>query len=94
MAVNFAAKLRSLFLVWVSIGAVVVGPISWAEPTVPPKNQHVFFGVVLFFGVKWRLRREDAQPGEKVKVINVDGMEKNLLIVAKEDWARRTLDQT
>src|SRR3569833_1994499 len=149
MAVTFAATLRSLFLVWVSIGAVVVGTISWADPTVPPMYQLLFFGAVTltgvvlsqFFvkpkpesesntdgeeppvkaanashlinrtltlnqpivdgfgemeivGVMWRLRGEDAQPGEQVRVLNVDGLERYLLIVAKEEWARRALDQT
>src|SRR3569832_1107786 len=149
MAVTFAATLRSLFLVWVSIGAVVVGTISWADPTVPPKYQnknnntkthtnnnhsqffvkpkpetesntdgeeppvkaanatHLInrtltlnqpivdgFGEMEIDGVMWRLRGEDAQPGEQVRVLNVDGLERDLLIVAKEEWARRTLDQT
>src|SRR3569832_230253 len=151
MAVTFAATLRSLFLVWVSIGAVVVGTLTWADPTVPPMYQLMFFGAVpltgvdlthfivkptpepesesntdgeeppvkaanashLIYrtltlnqpivdgfgemeidGVMWRLRGEDAQPGEQVRVLNVDGLERDLLIVAKEEWARRTLDQT
>src|SRR3569833_3367647 len=149
MVVFFVVSLCCLFLVWVCFGVVVVGFFSWADTTVPPMNQLLFFGAVTltgvvlsqFFvkpkpesesntdgeeppvkaanashlinrtltlnqpivdgfgemeidGVMWRLRGEDAQPGEQVRVLNVDGLERDLLIVAKEEWARRTLDQT
>lgn len=51
------------------------------------------FGEIEIDGVLWRLRGEDAAAGEQVRVLNVDGVERDLLIVAKEEWARTTLDQ-
>lgn len=150
LAVTFAATLRSLFLLWISIGAAVLSTLSWADPSIPPLHQLLLFGAVTltgvvisqFFvkpksetepdtdepeeqpikaasaarlinrtltlsqpivagfgemeidGVVWRLRGEDAQPGEQVRVLNVDGLERDLLIVVKEEWARTTLDRS
>lgn len=146
-AVTFAATLRSLFLLWVTLAALIVGGIVWADPTVPMLYQLLGFGAIVlglvvvgqFFitpagetdaapeddepavkainasrlinqtytltepivdgfgeleidGTRWRLRGEDAAAGEQIRVLNVDGLERDLLIVVKEDWARRTLD--
>lgn len=51
------------------------------------------FGEIEVDGTRWRVRGEDAAAGEQIRVLSVDGLERDLLIVAKEEWARRTLDQ-
>lgn len=52
------------------------------------------FGEIEIDGTVWRVRGEDAKAGEQVRVTAVDGLERDLLIVVKEDWARRTLDRS
>lgn len=146
-AVTFAATLRSVFLLWVSLSATAVGTIAWADPTIPGLYQLLAFGAITLLGVVvsqffikpqpesasraedeepvvqavnasrlinrtftltgpivdgfgeieidgtvWRVRGEDATAGEQVRVTGVDGVERDLLIVVKEDWARTTLD--
>ncbi len=38
-------------------------------------------------GVTWRLRGEDSAAGEQIRVIGVDGLQLDQLIVTKEKWA-------
>ena len=50
------------------------------------------YGQIEIDGTLWRLRGEDAAAGEQVRVLRVDGLERDLLIVEREEWARNNLD--
>ena len=45
------------------------------------------FGQIEVDGVVWRVRGEDSAAGERIYVLGVDGLERDLLIVTKAEWA-------
>lgn len=45
------------------------------------------FGHIEINGFKWRVRGEDSAAGEQIYVLGVDGLERDLLIVTKAEWA-------
>ena len=45
------------------------------------------FGEIEVDGVVWRVRGEDSAAGERIYVMGVDGLERDLLIVTKAEWA-------
>ena len=45
-------------------------------------------GKIEIDGTLWRLRGEDAEAGEQIRVLGVDGLQLDVLIVTKEKWAK------
>ncbi len=42
-------------------------------------------GTLTIDGIAWKIRGEDAQAGEEVRIMTVDGIERDLLVVEKRD---------
>ena len=51
IAVTFAATLRSIILLWLSLAATAVGSIVWHDPTVPVLYQLMILGAITLAGV-------------------------------------------
>lgn len=45
------------------------------------------FGTLEVDGVRWRVRGEDSAPGERIYVLGVDGLQRDLLIVTRAEFA-------